>query len=166
MKETKSERFRRVAEARVNKIIRMLRLLGNCAATSVYAYDDSAVEQIFSTLQIELDKARVRYTAEGGRSKKHFSLSENYAPDTISHPHSHIGKVENGKVGVSIELLVSIANELQTTVDQLLQDSYDYKEQVIIRDIYKRIGNLPIKTKITACEMLQYLIDIIEKAHD
>ena len=39
MKETKSERFRRVAEARVNKIIRMLRLLGNCAATSVYAYD-------------------------------------------------------------------------------------------------------------------------------
>ena len=79
---------------------------------------------------------------------------------------SHIGKVENGKVGVSIELLVSIANELQTTVDQLLQDSYDYKEQVIIRDIYKRIGNLPIKTKITACEMLQYLIDIIEKAHD
>ena len=87
MKETKSERFRRVAEARVNKTIRMLRLLGNCAATSVYAYDDSAVEQIFSALQIELDKARVRYTAEGGRSKKHFSLSENYALDTISYPH-------------------------------------------------------------------------------
>lgn len=43
---------------------------------------------------------------------------------------------------------------------------YNDKEQVIIRDIYKRIGNLPIKTKITACEMLQYLIDIIEKAHD
>lgn len=86
MKETKSERFRRVAEARVNKIIRMLRLLGNCAATSVYAYDDSAVEQIFSALQIELDKARVRY-AEGGRTKRRFSLSENDAPDTISHPH-------------------------------------------------------------------------------
>lgn len=86
MKETKSERFRRVAEARVNKIIRMLRLLGNCAATSVYAYDDNAVEQIFSALQIELDKARVRY-AEGGRTKRRFSLSENYAPDTISHPH-------------------------------------------------------------------------------
>lgn len=86
MKETKSERFRRVAEARVNKIIRMLRLLGNCAVTSVYAYDDSAVEQIFSALQIELDKARVRY-AEGGRTKKRFSLSENDAPDTISHPH-------------------------------------------------------------------------------
>lgn len=29
----------------------------------------------------------MRYTAEGGRSKKHFSLSENYALDTISYPH-------------------------------------------------------------------------------
>lgn len=29
MKETKEARFRRVAEARVNKLIRMLRLLGN-----------------------------------------------------------------------------------------------------------------------------------------
>lgn len=78
MKETKSERFRRVAEARVNKIIRMLRLLGNCAATSVYAYDDSAVEQIFSALQIELDKARVRY-AEGSRSKSAFLFRKLHA---------------------------------------------------------------------------------------
>lgn len=39
MKETKNARFRRVAEARVNKIIRMLRLLGNCSGTNTYAYD-------------------------------------------------------------------------------------------------------------------------------
>lgn len=38
MKETKNARFRRVAEARVNKIIRMLRLLGNCSGTNTYAY--------------------------------------------------------------------------------------------------------------------------------
>ena len=49
MKETKNARFRRVAEARVNKIIRMLRLLGNCSGTNTYAYDADAVEQIFGT---------------------------------------------------------------------------------------------------------------------
>ena len=54
MKETKNARFRRVAEARVNKIIRMLRLLGNCSGTNTYAYDADAVEQIFTALQIEL----------------------------------------------------------------------------------------------------------------
>lgn len=36
MKESKIDRFRRVAEARVNKIIKMIRLLGNCSGTSVY----------------------------------------------------------------------------------------------------------------------------------
>ena len=37
MKETKEARFCRVAEARVNKLIRMLRLLGNCSGTNTYA---------------------------------------------------------------------------------------------------------------------------------
>lgn len=41
MKESKIDRFRRVAEARVNKIIKMIRLLGNCSGTSVYAYTDA-----------------------------------------------------------------------------------------------------------------------------
>lgn len=53
-------------------------------------------------------------------------LSQEEFAEKLHCTSSHIGKVENGKVGVSIELLVSIANELQTTVDQLLQDSYDY----------------------------------------
>lgn len=35
MNESKTDRFRRVAEARVNKIIKMIRLLGNCSGTGV-----------------------------------------------------------------------------------------------------------------------------------
>ena len=54
MKESKIDRFRRVAEARVNKIIKMIRLLGNCSETGVYEYTDAQVEYIFSALQSEL----------------------------------------------------------------------------------------------------------------
>ena len=79
---------------------------------------------------------------------------------------SHIGKIENGKGGISIDLLVSVANTLHTTVDQLLLDSYDYKEQVIMRDLYERIDHLPMKTKIVSCDLLQRLMGIIEKAHE
>ena len=43
-KETKEERFRRVAEARVNKILCMIRLLGNCAGTAVYRYSQDQVD--------------------------------------------------------------------------------------------------------------------------
>ena len=37
-KESKENRFRRLAEARVNKIIAMIRLLGNLSSRSIYAY--------------------------------------------------------------------------------------------------------------------------------
>lgn len=50
MKESKTDRFRRVAEARVNKIIKMIRLLGNCSGTGVYEYTDTQVAYIFSSL--------------------------------------------------------------------------------------------------------------------
>ena len=46
-KEAKSERFVRLAEARVNKIIKMVRLLGNLSWSSNYEYTTDQVAQIF-----------------------------------------------------------------------------------------------------------------------
>ncbi len=46
--ESKNERFVRLAEARVNKILAMLRLLGNLSHTGSYAYSRDQVEKIFS----------------------------------------------------------------------------------------------------------------------
>ena len=37
-KESKRDKFVRLAEARTNKIIDMLQLLGNCSNTSTYSY--------------------------------------------------------------------------------------------------------------------------------
>ena len=59
-KEPKDERFIRLAEARVNKIIKMVHLLGNLSWSSNYSYTQRQVEQIFTALQTELDKARKR----------------------------------------------------------------------------------------------------------
>lgn len=73
-KETKEERFRRVAEARVNKILCMIRLLGNCAETAVYRYSQDQVDQIFDTLQAELSSARARFEVPGSL----FSLARPY----------------------------------------------------------------------------------------
>lgn len=47
MKESKEDRFCRVAEARVNKIIKMMRLLGNCSNNAVYAFSPEQVEKFF-----------------------------------------------------------------------------------------------------------------------
>ena len=51
-------------------------------------------------------------------------------------------------------------------VDQLLLDSYDYKEQVIMRNLYERVEQFPMKTKMLTCDLLEQMVDIIEKAHD
>lgn len=72
MKESRADRFRRVAEARVNKIIKMVRLLGNCSNPGVYAFTQEQVQQIFTTLRDELDRAQKRYYRT---YKKRFSLS-------------------------------------------------------------------------------------------
>ena len=77
MKESKELRFKRLAEARVNKITSMLRLLGNCSFKGNYEYTEEQIDKIFDKLNYELEKAHQRFISVvhgGGR----FSLSDNY----------------------------------------------------------------------------------------
>lgn len=88
MKETKQERFKRIAEARVNKIIAMLRLLGNCSFTGNYEYMEEQVEKIFRTLHLELNKTYNRFKCEL-HGKGRFSLTNpesSYSSDGYEFP--------------------------------------------------------------------------------
>lgn len=59
--ETKRDRFVRLAEARTNKILEMMRLLGNCSSKSNYEYTDDDVRQIFNALEKELKNTKNRF---------------------------------------------------------------------------------------------------------
>ena len=73
--ETKSDRFVRVVEARVNKIIKMIRLIGNCSNTAIYEYTTENIDQIFDTLHEELDKTKKRFMlVKSGKAR--YSLSD------------------------------------------------------------------------------------------
>lgn len=78
VKESKEERFIRLAEARVNKLLAMLRLLGNLSYTGIYAYERTQVEKIFTKLQTELVKTQMRFLQAEKTPKKRFSLSKPY----------------------------------------------------------------------------------------
>ena len=69
-KETREERFRRLAEARVNKLLQLFRLLGNLSWTGTYAYTREQVEQIFTTLQMELVQVKMRFLQAQKQGKK------------------------------------------------------------------------------------------------
>lgn len=61
MAETKRERFVRLVEARTNKILEMMRLLGNCSSKANYEYTDDDIKQIFSALEKELKNTKNRF---------------------------------------------------------------------------------------------------------
>ena len=59
--ETKRERFVRIAEARTNKILEMMRLLGNCSSKGNYEYSEEDIKKIFGALERELKNTRNKF---------------------------------------------------------------------------------------------------------
>lgn len=74
IKESKREKFVRLAEARTNKIIDMIQLLGNCSNQSQYEYTQKDVNKIFNAIQTELDVARKRYNKQDSQKGTKFKL--------------------------------------------------------------------------------------------
>lgn len=71
--ESKRERFIRIAEARTNKILSMMRLLGNCSSVSNYDYTDDDIKKIFGALDKELKTTKNKFLGIEGQEEK-FSL--------------------------------------------------------------------------------------------
>ena len=67
-KETKNERFKRLAEKRVNTLLDQLRLLGNLSNKNNYAYTAEEVDAICESLRAELLTTKKRFRP--GKLKK------------------------------------------------------------------------------------------------
>ena len=70
--ETKRDKFVRLAEARTNKIIDMLQLLGNCSNRVNYEYDEDDVRKIFTAIESELKNTKRKFQTK--TSNKKFEL--------------------------------------------------------------------------------------------
>lgn len=72
--ETKRERFVRLAEARTNKILDMLKLLGNCSSKSNYEYSDEDVKKIFAAIERETKNAKAKFYGSDPQKENRFRL--------------------------------------------------------------------------------------------
>lgn len=70
MAESKRDRFVRIAEARVNKILSMMSLLGNCSNRNNYEYSQEDVKAIISTLEKELEVLKKKFEGEVEKNTK------------------------------------------------------------------------------------------------
>lgn len=73
MSKDKKDNFKRIAEARTNKILSSISLLGNLSNKSYYEYTDEQIDNIFEAIQSELIKQKEKFESNG-RNKKKFRL--------------------------------------------------------------------------------------------
>ena len=62
-KETRHERFKRVASKRTNEILEKIRILGNCSNKSSYEYKEEEVNKIFSEIEKQLKYTKSKFIA-------------------------------------------------------------------------------------------------------
>ncbi|PZN92976.1 MAG: hypothetical protein DCF30_22340 [Hyphomicrobiales bacterium] len=68
------KKFVELAEARVSRAMKDIRLIGNLANKSAYEYTDEDVRRIFRALQKEFDSAKSRFTGDAGGKDAEFRL--------------------------------------------------------------------------------------------
>jgi hypothetical protein len=71
----KREKFVELANNRVNKTIKDLRLIGNLSNRSSYEYSEDDSRKIIRALQREIDDLKLRFKGEDKNDDKLFNLS-------------------------------------------------------------------------------------------
>ncbi|MDP2319732.1 MAG: hypothetical protein Q8O42_10390 [Acidobacteriota bacterium] len=75
-RESKLQRFERLAEKRVTEVLRRLRLVGNLANRANYEYSDDQVRQITDALDAELRQLKSRFRSDGAVAGSSFSFKK------------------------------------------------------------------------------------------
>jgi hypothetical protein len=70
----KRKKFVELAEARMNRALKDIRLIGNLSNRSAYSYEDEDVRRIFRALQKEMDVAKARFGGDGSAKEDGFRL--------------------------------------------------------------------------------------------
>ena len=71
--ETREQRFKRLAEQRVNVVLDKLRILGQLSNKSNYDYTAPQVDAMFKAIQKDLDGTKAKFK-EASRPRKRFSF--------------------------------------------------------------------------------------------
>jgi hypothetical protein len=70
----KRKKFVELVEARVNRSVRDIRLIGNLSNRNAYSYTEEDVRKVFRALQKELDAAKARFGGDGASKEDGFRL--------------------------------------------------------------------------------------------
>lgn len=69
-------KFVELAEARVNRTIKDIQLIGNLSNRSAYSFTDEDVRKVFRAIQKELDAAKARFGGDSASKETGFKLGD------------------------------------------------------------------------------------------
>lgn len=55
------DRFKRLATARTNIVLKRLKVLGNCSNRSIYEYDEQDIDKIFSEIERKVKETKAKF---------------------------------------------------------------------------------------------------------
>jgi len=70
----RNAKFIELANKRVNKTIKDIRLVGNLSNKSIYSYDDAQAKKIIRSLQRELDIIKAKFSGSDSANDDLFKL--------------------------------------------------------------------------------------------
>ncbi len=73
-REQDREKFVELAEKRVSKALKDLKLIGNLSNKSNYSYTDQDVKKIYGALKKALDEMKIRFESHGANEEEVFKL--------------------------------------------------------------------------------------------
>jgi len=73
-KESKNDKFKRIASARTESILKKIKALSRCANTRSYHYSETEVRKIFNAINGEIRIAKALFDKGANKRKTQFKL--------------------------------------------------------------------------------------------
>ncbi len=106
-------------------------------------------------MQQELDYCKLGLRIKEARLSK--NLTQEQLAELVNCNTSHISNVENNHTKVSLNVLLAIANALDTTIDYLLTEQYKNTSQAVDTEIMRILSTLDTEEKQQVLRILNAL---------
>lgn len=106
-------------------------------------------------MQQELDYRKLGLRIKEARLSK--NLTQEQLAELVNCNTSHISNVENNHTKVSLNVLLAIANALDTTIDYLLTEQYKNTSQAVDTEIMRILSTLDTEEKQQVLRILNAL---------
>jgi len=98
------------------------------------------------------------------QERQRLNLTQEKLAEKVDVSHAYIGQIERGERSLTLETLVNIAEELDVTVDYLLESAIDISNSYYLQKIRHLLSTRPQHEQKMAYEMIELLFKHLDQA--